>query len=488
MLEKRRAGILLPISSLPSPYGIGSFGKAAYDFVDFLKEANQTYWQILPICPTSFGDSPYSSVSTFAGNPYFIDLDLLAEDNLLRAKDYVKISKNEKLVDYDNLYSVRSEILKKAYDNFLKMIPIDYASFVNNNYYWLHDYALFMYLKDKFNGASFDVWEDKYKYHNEDTLKEFNESHIGFYYFLQYEFSKQWNNLKQYANKNGIRIIGDVPIYVAYDSADVWASPKMFKLDKSLKPVKVAGCPPDAFSDDGQLWGNPLYNYKLMKSDGYSWWINRCKRAFELYDIVRLDHFRGFEAYWAVPASEKVAASGKWVKGPGYAIFKAIKKALGDKEFIAEDLGYLTDAVYKLVAKTKFPGMKVLEFGFDGKLDNEHLPVNYKENIVAYIGTHDNAPAKGWYESLSKKEKSNVNKLIAPLDSEDLVDKFIDMIQNSVANTVIIQMQDYLHLGQDARINTPSTSTNNWVWRLDENYYSLSLVKRIASITKKANR
>ena len=241
MLEKRRAGILLPISCLPSPYGIGSFGKAAYDFVDFLKEAHQTYWQILPICPTSFGDSPYSSPASFAGNPYFIDLDMLAEDNLLRAKDYVKASKNTKFIDYDNLYKVRSAILKKAYDNFLKMAPLDYSSFVNNNYKWLHDYALFMYLKDKFNGASFDVWDDKYKYYNEETLKEFNEEQLGFYYFLQYEFSKQWNSLKQYANKAGIKIIGDLPIYVAYDSADVWASPNMFKLDKNLKPTKVAG-------------------------------------------------------------------------------------------------------------------------------------------------------------------------------------------------------------------------------------------------------
>ncbi|MBP5551123.1 MAG: 4-alpha-glucanotransferase [Bacilli bacterium] len=488
MLEKRRAGILLPVSCLPSPYGIGSFGKAAYDFVDFLKEAKQTYWQILPICPTSFGDSPYSSPASFAGNPYFIDLDMLAEDNLLRAKDYVKASKNTKFIDYDNLYKVRSAILKKAYDNFLKMAPLDYSSFVNNNYKWLHDYALFMYLKDKFNGASFDVWEDKYKYYNEETLKEFNEEQLGFYYFLQYEFSKQWNSLKQYANKAGIKIIGDLPIYVAYDSADVWASPNMFKLDKNLKPTKVAGCPPDAFSDDGQFWGNPLYNYKLMKSDGYSWWIARCKRAFELYDIVRLDHFRGFEAYWAIPASDDTAKDGKWVKGPNYAIFKAIKKSLGDKEFIAEDLGYLTESVYKLVAKTKFPGMKVIEFGFDGKKDNEHLPVNYKENIVAYIGTHDNAPVIGWYEALTKKEKGVVNNLIAPTSCDDLVDKLISMIQTSVANTVIIQMQDYLHLGLDARINTPSNKAGNWKWRLDEDYQSASLAKRIANITKKASR
>ena len=488
MLEKRRAGILLPISCLPSPYGIGSLGKAAYDFVDFLKEAHQTYWQILPVCPTTFGDSPYSSPASFAGNPYFIDLDLLAEDNLLRAKDYVKISKNDKFIDYDYLYKVRSGILKKAYDNFLKMAPLDYSSFVNNNYKWLHDYALFMYLKDKFNGASFDVWDNKYKYYSEDVLKEFNEEQLGFYYFLQYEFSKQWNNLKQYANKAGIKIIGDLPIYVAYDSADVWANPKMFKLDKNLKPTKVAGCPPDAFSSDGQLWGNPLYNYKLMKADNYSWWIDRCKRAFELYDIVRIDHFRGFEAYWAIPASDTTAKGGKWIKGPNYSIFKAIKKSLGNKEFIAEDLGFLTEGVYKLVAKTKFPGMKVLEFGFDGRSDNEHLPANYKQNLVAYIGTHDNAPVIGWYDTLSNNEKNIVNKLIEPIDNNDLVDKLIDMIQDSIANTVIIQIQDYLHLGQDSRINTPSTMTNNWIWRLDENYYSTDLAKKIASITKKANR
>ena len=488
MLEKRRAGILLPISCLPSPYGIGTLGKAAYDFVDFLKDAHQTYWQILPVCPTTFGDSPYSSPASFAGNPYFIDLDLLAEDNLLRAKDYVKVSKNDRFIDYDYLYKVRSGILKKAYDNFLKMTPLDYSSFVNNNYKWLHDYALYMLLKDKYNGASFDVWDKQYKYYSEEVLKEFNEEQLGFYYFLQYEFSKQWNNLKNYANKAGVKIIGDLPIYVAYDSADVWANPKMFKLDKNLKPTKVAGCPPDAFSEEGQLWGNPLYNYKLMKSDGYSWWIDRFKRAFELYDIVRIDHFRGFEAYWAIPASDTTAKGGKWIKGPNYSIFKAIKKNLGNKEFIAEDLGFLTEGVYKLVAKTKFPGMKVLEFGFDGRIDNEHLPANYKENLVVYIGTHDNAPVIGWYDSLSQNEKNVVNNLIAPKDCNDLVDKLIDMIQESIANTAIIQMQDYLHLGQDARINTPSTMTNNWIWRLDDKYYSSDLAKKIAAITKKANR
>ena len=488
MLEKRKTGILLPISSLPSPYGIGTFGKAAYDFVDFLKAANQSYWQILPICPTTFGDSPYYSPAGFAGNPYFIDLDLLAEDNLLRANDYVKVSKNTKLVDYEYLYKIRSGILKKAYANFLKMMPLDYSSFVNNNYKWLHNYALFMFLKDKYNGASFDVWEDKYKYYNEEVLKEFNEEQLGFYYFLQYEFSKQWNSLKTYANKAGISIIGDLPIYVAYDSADVWANPSLFKLDKNLKPTRVAGCPPDAFSEDGQLWGNPLYNYKLMKADGYSWWVERCKRAFELYDIVRLDHFRGFEAYWSIPAGATTAKGGKWVKGPNYALFKAIKENLGNKEFIVEDLGYLTEGVYKLVAKTKFPGMKVLEFGLDGNRDNEHFPANYQENLVVYIGTHDNAPVIGWYDSLAQKDKDIVSKIVVQKDCGDLVDKLINMVQESIANTVIIQMQDYLHLGQDARINTPSTVANNWVWRLDEDYYSPKLVKKIASITKKANR
>lgn len=488
MLEKRRAGILLPISCLPNPYGIGTFGKAAYDFVDFLKEAHQTYWQILPIGPTSFGDSPYSSPSTFAGNPYFIDLDLLSEDNLLRAKDYVKQSINTEKIDYAYLYQTRYQILKKAYERFLKMIPLDYASFVNNNYYWLHDYAIFMYLKDKHNGASFDVWEDKYKYYNEEVLKEFSENEIGFYYFLQYEFSKQWHNLKTYANSQGIQIIGDIPIYVAYDSADVWANVKYFKLDKKLKPSRVAGCPPDAFCADGQLWGNPLYNYKLMKSDGYSWWINRCKRAFELYDVVRIDHFRGFEAYWSIPAGDKTAKGGKWVKGPNYSIFKAIKKNLGNKEFIAEDLGFLTEAVYKLVAKTKFPGMKVLEFAFDGNPKCEHLPENYTKNTVCYIGTHDNFPAKAWYESLKGRELNYANKYLKVDNSDLATTKLIELAYQSIANTVIIQMQDFLHLGKDARINTPSTSSNNWVWRLNDEYNNTSLVNYISTITKEAKR
>lgn len=488
MLKERKAGILLPVSSLPNPYGIGSFGKEAYDFVDFLKEANQTYWQVLPICPTSFGDSPYSSPSTFAGNPYFIDLDLLAEDNLLRAKDYVKISKNTKKIDYAYLYETRFLVLRKAYSNFLKMIPLDYASFVNNNYEWLHDYAIFMCLKDEHNGASFDKWEDKYKYYDVECLKEYNEEKIGFYYFLQYEFNLQWGKLKKYANDKGISIIGDIPIYVAYDSADVWANAKLFKLDKNLKPTRVAGCPPDAFSKDGQLWGNPLYNYKLMKNDGYNWWIKRCKRAFELYDVVRLDHFRGFEAYWSIPAKDKTAKGGKWIKGPNYSIFKAIKKELGNKEFIAEDLGFLTEGVYKLVEKTGFPGMKVLEFAFDGNSSNEHLPANYSKNSVCYIGTHDNSPAKGWYENLKGKSLSDVDNVLGKNSSDAVVNKLIEMAYESIANTVIIQMQDFLHLGREARINTPSTKLNNWVWRLDVNYQDDNLAKKVASLVKEYNR
>lgn len=368
------------------------------------------------------------------------------------------------------------------------MIPIDYASFVNNNYYWLHDYAIFMYLKDKFYGASFDVWNSKYKYYNEETLKEFGEEELGFYYFLQYEFSKQWHNLKTYANNQGIKIIGDIPIYVAYDSADVWANSKLFNLNKGLKPVRVAGCPPDDFSKDGQLWGNPLYNYKLMKSDGYDWWIKRCKRAFELYDIVRIDHFRGFEAYWAIPAGNKTAKNGKWVKGPNFSIFKAISKALGNKEFIAEDLGFLTEGVYKLLEKTKFPGMKVIEFGFDGNPKNEHLPENYQKNCVCYIGTHDNAPAKGWYLGLKHKALSDVNNYLKVNNADNAVDKLIEIAYTSVANSVIIQMQDFLHLDSSARINTPSTTKSNWVWQMNDNYRDNNLIKRIASLTKKANR
>lgn len=488
MLERRKAGILLPISSLPSPYGIGTFGKAAYDFVDFLVEAKQAYWQLLPINPTSFGDSPYSSPSTFAGNPYFIDLDLLAKDKLLKKEDYAHLNNNKK-VDYAYLYQTRFEVLKIAYNNFMEKTPVDYASFVNNNYYWLHDYALFMALKQKYNGASFDLWDDKYKYYNPENLKDLSEDNIGFYYFLQYEFTKQWNKLKEYANNRGISIIGDIPIYVAYDSSDVWANPKQFQLNENLKPSKVAGCPPDAFTEDGQLWGNPLYDYKYMKQDKYSWWIKRIKRAFELYDIVRIDHFRGFEAYWAVPAGDKTAKNGKWVKGPNYSLFQAIKAELGNKEFIAEDLGFLTEGVYKLLKKTGFPGMKILEFAFDDNPENEYLPSSYKDaNCVCYIGTHDNHPAIGWYKSLSGKALDDANNHLHIEKAEDAADKLINIALESIANTVIIQMQDYLHLDSKARMNVPSTNQDNWVWRLPQNYRKEELVEKMSKMIDKANR
>ncbi|MBO6214085.1 MAG: 4-alpha-glucanotransferase, partial [Lachnospiraceae bacterium] len=466
---KRQSGILMPIFSLPGKYGIGCFSREAYRFVDFLKSSGQKLWQILPIGPTSYGDSPYQSFSTFAGNPYFIDLEELTAQGLLTEDECnsADLGRRKDDIDYGLLFENRYKLLKKAYER-AKDKPGD-PDFYKKNEDWLPDYALFMALKDAHKGAAFTTWEDELRLREPDALKKAREKYadeIGFYVYLQEEFYRQWSKLKQYANEKGIRIIGDIPIYVSGDSSDVWANPELFWLDDNGIPVSVAGCPPDGFSATGQLWGNPLYAWEYHKKTGYKWWIRRMEACRNLYDIVRIDHFRGFDQYYSIPYGEKTAVNGEWLDGPGIELFDAIKKELGHIEVIAEDLGYLTDSVRKLVKDTGYPGMKVLEFAFDGRdqkdsdeATNDYLPFNYDKNCVVYTGTHDNETLKGWLDHIQPSELRQVKDYLNDKTREKnaLVDGMVRLAMASSANMCVIPLQDYLRLDNEARINMPST-------------------------------
>ena len=493
----RKSGVLLPVFSLPGAYGIGCFSKEAYKFVDFLADAGQSYWQILPVGQTSYGDSPYQSFSTFAGNPYFIDLTELIERGLLKKAecDHTRMKSTDGYIDYGLLYEKRYPLLRRAYHRLSgdDMAKVD--KFVAKNSKWLPDYSLFMALKDEHGGASFMEWEDELRLRNKDALSEAAErlsDEIGFYQWLQYEFFRQWKKLKKYANKKGIEIIGDIPIYVAEDSADVWASPELFQMDEKGKPVAVAGCPPDAFSEDGQLWGNPLYDWKRHKATGYEWWIRRIKSCMKMYDVIRIDHFRGFDEYYSIPAGSENARNGEWKKGPGKKLFRAIEKKLGNINIIAEDLGFITDSVRKLVRDTGFPNMKVLEFAFDGRDEsspsgstNVYLPMNYDKNCVVYTGTHDNETLRGWLDSIKKAEYAEMQDYIdchSP-KKDVIVKKLVRTALSSTANMCIIPMQDWLGLGNEARINTPSTLGENWKWRMSRDDMSDELAAEIRKLT-----
>lgn len=484
----RSSGILMHISSLPNPYGIGTLGSSAYEFVNFLHKAGQKYWQILPLGHTSYGDSPYQTFSAFAGNPYFIDLDFLKNDGLLKEEEYQNLrNTSSEYVDFGFQYYYRYPILRMAYQRFKKAIPTDFKSFKKQNADWLNDYALFMALKDHFNGCSWLDWDNDYKTRNEKALKEFKTSHreeIGFWCFIQYEFYKQWFNLKKYANEQGIKIIGDMPIYVAMDSADVWSNVKYYQISQDYVPERVAGCPPDMFSPTGQLWGNPLYNYEAMKADGYKWWIKRVKKSFELCDVVRIDHFRGFEAYWSIPYGDKTAERGEWVKGPNVDLFKAINKKLGKLDLIAENLGFLTEEVHEMLRKLAYPGMSILEFGFDTYSANEYTPHNLVKNTIVYPGTHDNSTIKGWYQNLNYDNKRYILNYLNLEKDDNIVESIIKSGLRSVADTVIVQMQDYLELDDRARMNVPNTLGTNWKWRATSEQLIDDLAYRINHWTK----
>ena len=494
---KRASGILLPVFSLPSEHGIGCFSEEAYQFVDMLKKAGQSYWQILPLGPTGYGDSPYQSFSTFAGNPYFIDLAALAGEGLLtdaESREYDSEEQDES-IDYEKIYKTRFKVLKKAHERFRDRMAGGhherdaYEKFVSENAFWLDDYSLYMAVKDKNNGVSWNEWEAPLKNREEEALSEAREElaeEISFYKFQQYEFDRQWKKLHSYANEQGVKIIGDIPIYVAFDSADTWAAPQMFQFDENNEPEGVAGCPPDAFSATGQLWGNPLYHWEYHKKTGYEWWIRRIEHCLKLYDVVRIDHFRGFDEYYSIPYGETTAINGQWMPGPGMDLFRAIEEKLGRPEIIAEDLGFLTPSVLKLLKDSGFPGMKVLQFAFDARESSNYLPHTYPENCVVYTGTHDNDTTRGWYHAVGKYARDFAKEYMCKprLDEDSLAEDFICLAMGSVADLCVIPMQDYLGLGSEARINIPSTLGGNWVWRMKKGQFDEETAAEIYRVTK----
>lgn len=480
----RTSGILMHISSLPSPYGIGTMGKEARKFVDFLDKAGQTYWQILPICPTSYGDSPYQSFSSFAGNPYFIDLDYLCKDKLLTKKECLSYEwgENPEFVEYGTLYENRFPLLKKAYQRFKKALPDDFADFCEKNSDWLDDYALFMALKDANGGVAWFEWEKDLKLRKPSEIEKAKEEFaddVEFWKMLQYLFFKQWTELKAYANEKGIQIIGDVPIYVAGDSADVWANPGQFYLDENLDPIDVSGCPPDAFSDDGQLWGNPLFRWDAMKKDGYTWWTKRIKAMSELYDVVRIDHFRGFDSYYAIPAKDKTARNGEWREGPGMDLFNTLEKKLGRLNIIVEDLGYLTPSVKQLLKDTGFPGMKLIQFAFDSREESDYLPHTYQKNCVVYTGTHDNDTIMGWFKTAPKESVKYAKEYLRLNKEEGYNWGTMKAVWGCVGDMAIVPMQDILGIGSEGRMNTPSTLGMNWKWRAVDGQITSALAKKV---------
>ncbi len=492
----RKSGILLSVSSLPSQYGIGCFSKEAYAFVDFLEESGMSLWQILPLGPTGHGDSPYQSFSTFAGNPYYIDLTELIlrgwiTGNECREYDYG----NPEYVEYDIIVKSRERLLREAYYNsgfgekngeteFADLYP-EYTAFKKNNEFWLKDYALYMAIKRKNQRLPWTDWDVKYKLRDPKAMEEFvknEQTEILYYYFEQFFFLRQWTALKSYANSKGIEIVGDIPIYVAGDGADTWSHPELFQLDDKCDPIAVAGCPPDYFSETGQLWGNPLYDWDYHKKTGYEWWILRMKHSFTLYDVLRIDHFRGFDEFYSIPAGSENAVNGKWVQGPGYDLFKAIKKALGNKKIIAEDLGFMTPSVLKLVKQTGYPGMKVLQFAFDHTGGSPYLPYNHTDNCVVYTGTHDNDTTVGWYESLRRRDRSFAKKYLNVKSKSKVPDAMMKIALASVADMAIIPMQDVLKLGSEARMNIPSTVGNNWKWRMKADACNVELAEYLRDL------
>ena len=482
----RSSGVLMHISSLPSPYGIGTMGKEARKFVDFLDKSGQKYWQILPICPTSYGDSPYQSFSSFAGNPYFIDLEILCREKLLKKAECESFpwGSNPHYVDYGVMYNSRYALLKKAYVRFMKKQPEDFASFCEKEAEWLEDYALFMALKDAHGGIAWFEWEKELKTREQKALSEAKETYaddILFYKMLQYLFFKQWWALKEYVNEKGIEIIGDVPIYVAGDSADVWANPAQFYLDENLDPIDVAGCPPDAFSATGQLWGNPLYAWDYHKKTGYDWWMKRVACCFKLYDIIRIDHFRGFDEYYAIPYGDETAENGEWMPGPGMDLFHAVEQQIGSQNIMAEDLGYMTESVKKLLADSGFPGIKLLQFAFDSRDGGgtSYFPEDYPPNCVAYVGTHDNDTAVGWTTSAEPEDVKRAYDYLGVTDAADINWVMMRAIWNSRANLTIVLAQDLLGLGSESRMNKPSTVGSNWCWRAVEGCFTDALAAKV---------
>ncbi len=494
----RKAGVLLPVTALPSPFGIGCFSKEAYEFADALAESGQRYWQVLPLSPTSFGDSPYQSPSAFAGNPYFIDLFGLVEDGLLSRKECEEALGDapEDYVDYGLQYDKRLPLLKLAASRFRERESEEYREFSEKNQGWLDDYALFMALKDSLGGLPLAQWEKGLRLRDPQAISEARKrlsEEMEVYRFLQFRFFEEWGRLRAYANERGIRIIGDLPIYVSADSADVWANPELFLLDGEGAPLRVAGCPPDDFSEGGQLWGNPLYRWDAHRREDYAWWLARLSQAFELFDTVRIDHFRGFDSYYSIPAGDPDAKGGRWEKGIGDEFFRVARETLGEREILAEDLGFTTDSVRSLLESCGFPGMKILQFGFggeEGEYSSEDLPHNYPAHCVAYTGTHDNATLFQWLSEASEKEKNKVREYLWTREESvrALSESLIAALMRSPAELCVVPLQDYLGLGKEARMNVPARAVGNWQWRVRAEELTEELRERIRRYSKIGGR
>lgn len=477
------------ISSLPSPFGIGTFGKAAYDFVDFLAASGQSLWQVLPLSPTGYGDSPYQSFSSFAGNPYFIDLVYLEEAGLLKRNEYIDLDwgSDPLRVDYGKIYEKRFVVLNIACKRLLEKPAPDMSRFFEESAFWLEDYALFMSLKNRFGGQPWFLWEESLRRREPRALEQARHEladEIAIIKATQYLFFKQWNALHVYAKERGVEVIGDIPIYVAHDSCEVWTEPQLFILDGELSLVEVAGCPPDRHSEDGQLWGNPLYNWHSMHSNGFSWWIRRIAHQFEIYDYLRIDHFRGFDAYYAIPYPAETAKIGEWKKGPGMELFNALNAAIGPQHYIAEDLGYMTDSVRELLRVSSFPGMKVLQYAFGSHEDSDHLPHNYVKNCSAYTGSHDNDTIRGWFDDLSEDDAKKASDYMRVRVGDSMPRVMISTLWASVADLTIATMQDLLELGGEARMNTPGTREGNWQWRMAADALSPDINRWLLHITE----
>lgn len=494
---ERSSGILFHPTSLPGKYGIGTLGKEAYAFIDFLKKSRQKLWQIFPLGPTGYGDSPYQSFSSFAGNPYLIDFDLLIEAHLLSEEDLrdVFFGDNEEYIDYGAIYNQKYPLLRKAYENFKSSdnheMRENLEHFKRENASWLNDYSLYISLKNHFNGLPWNEWVHDIKNREHGAMEHYKNEladDIEYHNFIQFLFFKQWGDVKRYANENGIKIIGDIPIFVAADSSDAWANPEIFLFDEERKPVKVAGVPPDYFSATGQLWGNPLYNWQKLKETNYSWWVERVRANLSTCDIIRIDHFRGFEAYWAVPYGDDTAINGQWEPGPGIDLFNAIKSQLGKLPIIAEDLGLMTQGVIDLREATGFPGMKILGFAFDSGEENDYLPHTYTKNCVVYTGTHDNDTLIGWFQKAKEEDRQFARDYLNSRSDDEIHWDAIRGAWSSVANMAISPVQDFLGLGSEARINTPGVAAGNWQWRLRHEVLTDELAERIAKLTRVYSR
>ena len=494
---ERSSGILFHPTSLPGKYGIGTLGKEAYAFIDFLKKSRQKLWQIFPLGPTGYGDSPYQSFSSFAGNPYLIDFDLLIEAHLLSEEDLrdVFFGDNEEYIDYGAVYNQKYPLLRKAYENFKSSdnheLRENLEHFKRENASWLNDYSLYISLKNHFNGLPWNEWAHDIKNREHGAMEHYKNEladDIEYHNFIQFLFFKQWGDVKRYANENGIKIIGDIPIFVAADSSDAWANPEIFLFDEERKPVKVAGVPPDYFSATGQLWGNPLYNWQKLKETNYSWWVERVRANLSTCDIIRIDHFRGFEAYWAVPYGDDTAINGQWEPGPGIDLFNAIKSQLGELPIIAEDLGLMTQGVIDLREATGFPGMKILGFAFDSGEENDYLPHTYTKNCVVYTGTHDNDTLIGWFQKAKEEDRQFARDYLNSRSDDEIHWDAIRGAWSSVASMAISPVQDFLGLGSEARINTPGVAAGNWQWRLRHGVLTDELAERIAKLTRVYSR